>query len=86
MSRIKLDLESDVVREQFAVVYAPTRTTPGREEVEPYREQRPGDAHQAALAAADPSNKRFAAAVLGPSRSSERFMLYYLVQRLGESQ
>ena len=82
MSRIKLDPESNVVKEQFAVVYAPRR----------HRDRFPDncvqvmDSREAALAAADPSNKRFAAVVLGPSRSSEGFMLYYLVQWLDESQ
>ena len=82
MSRIKLDPESNIVKEQFAVVYAPRRQ----------RGRFPNDCVQVmnsrdtALAAADPSNKRFAAVVLGPSRSSEGFMLYYLVQWLDESQ
>lgn len=82
MSRIKLDPESNIVKELFAVVYAPRRQ----------RGRFPNDCVQvmdsraAALAAADPSNKRFAAVVLGPSRSSEGFMLYYLVQWLDESQ
>ena len=115
MSRIKLDPESNVVKEQFAVVYAPTRrdaqvsrddcmdaggrATPGavaetgsRERPRRHRDRFPGncvqvmDSRDTALAAADPSNKRFAAVVLGPSRSSEGFMLYYLVQWLDESQ
>ncbi len=82
MSRIKLDPESNVVKEQFAVVYAPRR----------HRDRFPDtcvqvmDSHGAAVAAADPAGKRFAAVVLGPSRSSEGFMLYYLVQWLDENQ
>lgn len=82
MSRIRLDPESNVVKEQFAVVYAPRR----------HRDRFPDtcvqvvDSRAAALAAADPAGKRFAAAVLGPSRSSEGFMLYYLVEWLDENQ
>ena len=82
MSRIKLDPESNIVKEQFAVVYAPRR----------HRDRFPDtcvqvmDSRDAALAAADPAGKHFAAVVLGPSRSSEGFMLYYLVQWLDESQ
>ncbi len=99
MSRIKLDPESNVVKEQFAVIYAPTRRdaqvpqkTGSRERPTRQRGRFPSNcvevmaSRDAALAAADPSNKRFAAAVLGPSRSSEGFMLYYLVQWLDESQ
>lgn len=82
MSRIRLDPESNVVKEQFAVVYAPRR----------HRDRFPDtcvqvmDSRAAALAAADPAGKRFAATVLGPSRSSEGFMLYYLVEWLDENQ
>ena len=82
MSRIRLDPESNVVKEQFAVVYAPRR----------HRDRFPDTCVQvmasraAAFAAADPAGKRFAAAVLGPSRSSEGFMLYYLVEWLDENQ
>lgn len=82
MSRIKLDPESNIVKEQFAVVYSPRR----------HRDRFPDNCVQAmdsrdtALAAADPAGKRFSAVVLGPSRSSEGFMLYYLVQWLDESQ
>jgi hypothetical protein len=99
MSRIKLDPESNIVKEQFAVVYAPTRRdaqvsqeTGGRERPRRHRDRFPDtcvqvmDSRAAALAAADPAGKRFAAAVLGPSRSSEGFMLYYLVEWLDENQ
>ena len=37
---------------------------------------------EAALAAADPANNLHAAEVMGPSRSSEGFNLYYLVRWL----
>ena len=82
MSRIKLDPESNIVKEQFAVVYAPRR----------HRDRFPDNcvevmaSREAALAAADPAGKRFAAAGLGPARSSGGVMLYYLVQWLDETQ
>lgn len=82
MSRIKLDPESNVVKEQFAVVYAPRR----------HRDRFPVNCvevvstREAALTAADPAGKRFPAVVLGPSRSSEGYMLYYLVQWLDEGE
>ncbi|UCE88744.1 MAG: hypothetical protein JSW10_10495 [Pseudomonadota bacterium] len=75
MSRIKLDSESEVVEECFAVIYAPRRQ----------RDRFPEncveimDSEQAAMDAACPGDKRYAARVLGPSRSSEGLRLYYLV-------
>ena len=39
---------------------------------------------EAALRAADPTQQRHAAVVMGPSRSSEGFRLYYLVRWLDE--
>ena len=39
---------------------------------------------EAALRAADPAQQRHAAEVMGPSRSSEGFRLYYLVRWLDE--
>jgi hypothetical protein len=40
---------------------------------------------EAARAAADPAANRHAAEVMGPSRSSEGFRLYYLVRWLDEA-
>jgi hypothetical protein len=82
MSRIKLDPEANVVREQFAVVYAPRR----------HRDRFPDNCVQAvesrtaAIAQADIGARRYPAIVLGPSRSSEGYMLYYLVQWLDEGE
>jgi len=76
MSRIGLDPETNVVQECFAVVYAPGRS----------RDRFPASCVQLceseaqARGAADANAKRYAAVVLGPSRSSEGFMLYYLVR------
>jgi len=80
MTRIGLDPETNIVKEQFAVVYAPRRQ----------RDRFPDNCVQVvasreqALAQADAKVKRFPAIVLGPSRSSEGLMLYYLVQWLDE--
>jgi hypothetical protein len=74
MQRIPIDTESSIVHEQFAVVYAPRRS----------RERFAEGAvvimasEQAARAAACPAEKKFAARVVGPSRSSEGLRLYYL--------
>ncbi len=80
MTRIRLDPETQVVNECWAVVYAPRRA----------RDRFPQacvtvvDSEQAARAAADPVAHRLAAVVLGPSRSSEGQMLYYLVRWLDD--
>lgn len=73
-----VDRESTVVEEHCGVVYAPRR---GRERF-PENCVQVCESEQAALAAADPASKRFAARVLGPSRSSEGLRLYYLVRWL----
>ncbi len=73
-----VDTDSKVVEERCGVVYAPRKTRDRFPEncVELF------DSEQDALAAADPEAKRFAARVLGPSRSSEGLRLYYLVRWL----
>lgn len=75
---IFVDSESSVVEEQPAVVYAPRR---GRDRF-PENCVEVFESEPAALAAADPANKRYAARVIGPSRSSEGLRLYYLVRWL----
>ncbi|MCW8875176.1 MAG: hypothetical protein OQK27_05415 [Gammaproteobacteria bacterium] len=74
MQRIPIDTESSVVHEQFAVVYAPRRSR------ERFSEGAVVimESEQAARAAARPDEKKFAARVVGPSRSSEGLRLYYL--------
>lgn len=76
--RIDLDPDSDVVQEQFAVVYCPRRKRDrfpeGSVEVVASRD--------AALAGANPDKNRYPAMVVGPSRSSEGARLYYLVEWL----
>ena len=75
-----IDPESDLVEKHFAV--AP-RSKRGRNrfpentvEIHPSREE--------AIAAADTTAGRYPAVVYGPSRSSEGFRLYYLVEWLAE--
>ncbi len=74
------DPESDVVREVYAVVYAPKRA--GRVRFPANLVEIMPDA-AAACAAADPARHRHAARVAGPSVSSEGMRLYYLLTWLG---
>lgn len=75
MSRIDFDPDSKIVNECFALVYAPRRN----------RDRFPEncvtvvESEAAALEGADPGNNLHPARVIGPSRSSEGFRLYYLV-------
>lgn len=72
------DPETNVSQTAYAVVYMPGRN----------RKRFPAncvslvDSKEAALQAADPNNKRFAAQVLGPSKSSEGQFIYYLIDWL----
>lgn len=72
------DRETSVSRIRFAVVYVPRRI----------RERFPAncveimESENAAIAAADPQSKHYAAEVLGPSKSSEGQQIYYLVKWL----
>lgn len=78
MSRIPLDPQAEVVEEGFAVIYTPRRK----------RDRFPANCvelmpdESEARASADVTQNRYAARVLGPSRSSEGYMLYYLVEWL----
>jgi len=78
MSRIPIDPDSDVVEMHFAVVYAPRR----------HRDRFPEncvevvDTEELAHEKAEPEKKTYAAKVVGPSRSSEGFRLFYLEQWL----
>lgn len=69
------DPQAGLVKEQFALVYTPRRQ----------RNRFPDncvhvvESEQAARAGADPAKNLHPAKVIGPSRSSEGFMLYYLV-------
>jgi len=75
MVRIKLDNETGLVEECYAVVYSRRQK----------RDRFPDncvtvmDSEAEARAAANPEKYLYAARVAGPSRSSEGLMLYYLV-------
>lgn len=73
--RLGVDVDTEVVGEHAAVVYAPRRQR--QRFAEGNVTLMPDDA--AARAAARPREHRYAAWVLGPSRSSEGVRLYYLV-------
>ena len=79
MQGITLDSDSRVVEVRYAVVYAPRRSR-GR-----FAENcvHIVDSEVDALEQADPANKRFAAKVIGPSKSSEGQRIYYLDDWLG---
>ena len=69
------DPETGVSQERFAVIFTPRlnrkRYPAGCVEIFDTREE--------ALTAADPDNKRHAAKVVGPSKSSEGQFIYYLL-------
>ena len=72
------DPETQVSAERYAVVYVPKRS----------RKRFPSacvdivESEQAAIDQSDEANKRFAAKVLGPSKSSEGQFIFYLVKWL----
>jgi len=73
-----LDNESEIVKESFAVVYVPRR----QRNRFPENCVQTVDSAQAAIAQSNPNEKLYPAVVVGPSRSSEGFRLYYLVRWL----
>ncbi|MBI5612555.1 MAG: hypothetical protein HY942_05760 [Gammaproteobacteria bacterium] len=75
MARIGLDPDGSIVNEHCALIYAPRR---GRDRF-PENCVRLMESEAAARAAADSGAHLYPARVLGPSRSSEGFRLYYLV-------
>ena len=72
------DPHTNIVKEQFAVVYAPRRQR------DRFSENcvKVVASEEDACSSADPDAKRYPAVVLGPARSSEGFLLYYLVRWL----
>ena len=72
------DPQTDVSQVRFAVIFTPR----------PSRKRYPAGcveifaSEEAALLAADPANKRHAARVVGPSKSSEGQYIYYLMEWL----
>jgi len=78
MRGIEIDPDAPVIDEQYAVVHVPRRS---RDRV-PEGSVQIMESAEAALAAAEPERKRYAARVVGPSRSSEGLRLYYIVEWL----
>ncbi|MCP3662644.1 MAG: hypothetical protein GY696_09145 [Gammaproteobacteria bacterium] len=78
MARIPADPETSVVNRCYAVVYTKKRQRNRFPEncVEVKATQ------DEALTAADPDQSRYPALVYGPSRSSEGFRLFYLLEWL----
>lgn len=78
MPEIHFDSETNVVNEVYGVVYAPRSN----------RKRFPEncvtilDSAETAVAAGDPDKHLLPARLMGPSRSSEGLMLYYLVEWL----
>ncbi len=70
--------DTQIVRECFAVVYAPGR----RRKRFPENCVETHESAPAAVAASSPADDRHPARVLGPSRSSEGLRLYYLLDWL----
>jgi len=72
------DPETGVSQERYAVIFTPRQN----------RKRFPAgcveifDTREAALQAADPAGKRYAARVVGPSKSSEGQYIYYLLDWL----
>lgn len=72
------DPETGVSQVRFAVIFTPRQN----------RKRYPAgcveifESMEAALAAADAGNRRYAARVVGPSKSSEGQFIYYLVEWL----
>jgi len=75
---VPLDPHTNVSQEQFAVVYIPKRS----------RKRFPAscveilESKEDAIEKADSSKKKFAARVIGPSKSSEGQYIYYLKEWL----
>lgn len=79
MPRIQQLVQDDKLKNQYALVYAPKR---GRRARFPDNCVYIQADESSAIAAADQEKNLHAALVCGPSRSSEGFMLYYLVKWL----
>lgn len=78
MSQHLIDPHSALVEKHYAVVFTPRKQR--KRFPENCVEIKPSV--DAAVEAADPPGHRYPALVYGPSRSSEGFRLYYLVQWL----
>ncbi len=72
------DPDSEIVKTCFAVIYTPSR----RRKRFPENCVTPVDSAEAAIEQATKSADSHPARVMGPSRSSEGFRLYYLLEWL----
>jgi hypothetical protein len=72
------DPDSEIVKTCFAVIYTPSR----RRKRFPENCVTPTDSSEAAIEQAAKSEDSHPARVMGPSRSSEGFRLYYLLEWL----
>ncbi len=72
------DPDTSISQAHYAVVYVPRRSR-NRFAASCVKTVK---TEEAALAVADPSNKRYAARVAGPSKSSEGQYIYYLLEWL----
>ncbi len=71
--------EANAAQQHYAVVFAPKRRARGRF---PANNVKVCDSIEAAIEGHEPEQKMFAAQVIGPSKSSEGCMIYYLVRWL----
>lgn len=74
------DSDSALIRTVYAVIYAPGNSR--KRDRFPENCVHPAESAEAAVAAAKPEQGLHAARVNGPSRSSEGFRLYYLIEWL----
>ena len=72
------DPDSEIVKTCFAVIYTPSR----RRKRFPENCVTPADSAEAAIKQAAAAENSHPARVMGPSRSSEGFRLYYLLEWL----
>ena len=75
---LTLDPQSDLINEYFAVIYTPSQ----RRKRFPENCVQQVESYEAAMQLAAEGKNQHAAIVMGPARSSEGFMLYYLVRWL----
>lgn len=69
---------ANVAKRHFAVIYSPRK----KRDRFPSSSVTVYDSKEAALAEQDQVNKFYAAEVIGPAKSSEGFMIFYLVEWL----
>ncbi|MCP4287928.1 MAG: hypothetical protein GY792_26415 [Gammaproteobacteria bacterium] len=78
MHKFSIDSDSTLVKRQYALVYTRNK----KRSRFPENCVQIVDSKELAITGADPEHKPHAALIFGPSRSSEGFRLYYLVEWL----